>query len=79
VHHSGNGLCLQSDDFDSLAERYTEGAFRQLILTIEAPPAFLRGLGELEDHGESGFARETSLRPQRGSRARRARIEARGR
>jgi hypothetical protein len=30
-------------------------------MTIEATPAFLGGLGELEDHGERGLIRKTSL------------------
>jgi len=31
-------------------------------VTIEATPAFLGGLGELEDHGERGLVRKTSFR-----------------
>ena len=33
---------------------YTESDFRQLVVTIEATPAFLGGFGELEDHAERG-------------------------
>jgi hypothetical protein len=43
---------LRSDNLDSASALYTEDNFRQLIVAIEATPAFLGGLGELEDHGE---------------------------
>src|SRR6266704_372529 len=58
----GSGLSLRSDDLDSVGELYTEDEFRQLVVTIETTPAFLGGLGELEDHGERGLVREASLR-----------------
>ena len=54
-------MSLRSDDLDSVGELYTEDDFRQLVVAIEATPAFLGGLGELEDHGERGLVRETSL------------------
>ncbi len=54
-------MSLRSDDFDSVGEFYTEDDFRQLVVTIETTPAFLSGLGELEDHGKRGLVRETSL------------------
>ena len=54
-------MSLRSDDLDSVGELYTENEFRQLVVAIEATPAFLGGLGELEDHGERGVVRETSL------------------
>ena len=57
----GGGLSLRSDDFNSVGKFYAEDYFRQLVVTIEATPAFLGGLGELEDHGERGFVRKTSL------------------
>jgi hypothetical protein len=38
-------------DLDSVGELYSEDDFRQLVVTVEATPAFLGGLGELEDHG----------------------------
>src|ERR1700740_3480908 len=57
----GSHLSLRSDDLDSVGELYPEDDFRQLILTIEATPAFLGGLGELENHGERGPVRKTSL------------------
>src|SRR5262245_14245224 len=59
---SGNGLSLRSDDLDSVGELYTEDDLRQLVVTIEATPAFLGGLGELEDHGQRGLVRKASLR-----------------
>src|SRR5215211_2337420 len=57
----GSGLSLRSDDLDSVGELYSEDNFRQLVVTVEAAPAFLGGLGELEDHGECGLVGETSL------------------
>src|SRR5215208_3881842 len=54
-------LSLRSDDLDSVGELYSEDNFRQLVVTVEAAPAFLGGLGELEDHGECGLVGETSL------------------
>jgi hypothetical protein len=45
-------LSLRSDNLDSIGELYTVDDFRQLIVPIEATPAFLGGLGELEDHGD---------------------------
>jgi hypothetical protein len=41
-------LNLRSDDLDSVGELYTDD-FRQLVVTVETTPAFLGGLGELED------------------------------
>src|SRR3981189_2326060 len=46
----------------TLGEFYAEDDFRQLVVTIEATPAFLGGLGELEDHRERSLIRKTSLR-----------------
>ena len=54
-------MSLRSDDLNSVGELYTENYFRQLVVAIEATPAFLGGLGELEDHGERGLVGETSL------------------
>jgi hypothetical protein len=51
----GIGLSLRSDDRNSVGEAYTEDYFRQLVVAIEATPAFLGGFGELEDHGERGL------------------------
>jgi hypothetical protein len=53
---------LRSDDLNSVSKLYTQDDFRQLVVAIEATPAFLGGLGELEDHGERGLVRETALR-----------------
>jgi hypothetical protein len=41
-------LSLRSDDLDSVEELCTEDDFRQLVVTIEATPAFLGGLGDLK-------------------------------
>ena len=54
-------MSLRSDDLDSVGELYSEDDFRQLVVTVETTPAFLGGLGELEDHGERGLVRETTL------------------
>jgi hypothetical protein len=47
-----SGLSLRSDNLDSVGELYTEDDFRQLVGLVEVTPAFLGGLGELDDHGE---------------------------
>ena len=52
---------LRSDDLHSVGEPYTEDDFRQLVVSIEATPAFFGCLGELEDHSQCGLVRETSL------------------
>jgi hypothetical protein len=54
-------LSLRFNDLHSVGELYTEDDFRQLVVTIEAAPAFLGGLGELEDHGERGPIGQASL------------------
>jgi hypothetical protein len=54
-------VSLRSDDLDTVGELYTEYDFRQLAVAVEPPPTFLGSLGELEDHGERGLVRETSL------------------
>jgi hypothetical protein len=53
-------------DLDYVGEPYTND-FRQLVMTIETAPASLSGLRELEDHGQRGLVRETSLRVNRRS------------
>src|ERR1700730_1867762 len=58
---SSSGLSFRFDDLHSVGEPYTESYFRQLVVAIEATPAFLGGLGQLEDHGERGLVRETSF------------------
>ena len=54
-------MSLRSEDLDSVGELYTQDDFRQLAVAIESTPVFLGDLGELEDHGERGLVRETSL------------------
>ena len=56
-------MSLRFDDLDSVGELYPENEFGQLVATVEAPSAFLGRLCELEDHGERGFVREASFRP----------------
>src|SRR3982074_2963207 len=58
---TNSGLLSRSDDLDSVGELYIEDDFRQLVVAVETTPAFLGGLGELEDHGERSLVRETSL------------------
>ena len=50
------------DGFDPVDELYTGDQLGQLVVSVEAAPAFLGGLGELEDHGERGFVGQPSLR-----------------
>jgi hypothetical protein len=45
---SGGGLRLRSDNLASVGELYTEDNFRQLVVAIEATPAFLGGFGGLK-------------------------------
>jgi hypothetical protein len=45
---------LVANDLDSVSELYTQDDFGQLVVAIEAAPAFLGCLGEFEDHGERG-------------------------
>ena len=60
--HSGRrGAALGLVSRNSVGEFYAEDDFRQLVVAIEAAPAFLGSLGELEDHGERGLVRETSF------------------
>ena len=66
-------MSLRSDDLDSVGELYTENEFRQLVVAIEATPAFLGGLGELEDHGERSLVRKASLGAHRAVAYRRER------
>ena len=54
-------MSLRSENLDSVGELYTENKFRQLVVTIEATPASLSGLGEFENHSERSLVRETSL------------------
>ena len=53
------------DDLYSVGEFHTCDQLWQLVVTIEAAPAFLRGLDELEDHRERGFVGEAALRSDR--------------
>lgn len=50
---------------DAVCKLHTCDQFWQLVVTLEPLPAFLRRLGELEDHGERGLVRQTSLRSDR--------------
>ena len=52
---------MRSDNLDSVGELYAEDDFRQLVVAIEATPPFFGSLGKLEDHGERGLVRKTSL------------------
>ena len=52
-------------DFDSVAECYTSDELRQLILALEAPPAFRRRYDELEDHEPRRVLRERAFHVNR--------------
>ena len=52
-------------DFDSVAECYTPDELRQLILSLEAPPAFRRRYDELEDHEPRRVLRERAFHTNR--------------
>ena len=62
------------DDLDSVGKLHTCDQLWQLVVAIEATPAFLCGLDELEHHRERGLVGEAALRsdramPHRGERA----------
>jgi len=50
------------DDLYSVDELHTCDQLWQLVVAVEAAPTFLRGLNELEHHGERGLVREAALR-----------------
>ena len=52
-------------DFNSVAECYTSDELRQLILSLEAPPAFRRRYDELEDHEPRRVLRERAFHANR--------------
>jgi hypothetical protein len=52
-------------DFDSVAECYSPDELRQLILSLEAPPAFRRRYDELEDHEPRRVLRERAFHTNR--------------
>ena len=52
-------MSLRSDNLDSVDELYTQDNFRQLVVAIEAPPAFFGDLGEFEDQGQRSLVRGT--------------------
>ena len=56
---SRDALWCTGDDLYSVDELHTCDQLWQLVVTIKAAPTFLRGLNELEHHGERGLA----LRP----------------
>jgi hypothetical protein len=66
---SGGGLGLRrgllGGDLDAVGELHTLDHLWQLIVAVEAAPAFLCGLDEFEDHGERGLVREAAFRPDR--------------
>jgi hypothetical protein len=55
--------CVGLDgDLDAVGELYTLDQLRQLVVASEPMPVFLRGVGQLEDHGERGLVREAAFR-----------------
>src|SRR5262249_20586116 len=57
----GFGLKISVLDLKPVGELGTEHELRQLVVPVESSPAFLRGLDELEDHGQRRRSRETAL------------------
>jgi hypothetical protein len=49
---------LLGGDLDAVGELHTLDHLWQLIVAVEAAPAFLCGLDEFEDYGERGLVRE---------------------
>jgi hypothetical protein len=56
---------LLGGDLDAVGELHTLDHLWQLIVAVEAAPAFLCGLDALEDHGERGLVGEAAFRPDR--------------
>jgi hypothetical protein len=44
---------------------FTPRIIWQLVVAVEAPPTFLRGFDELEDHGKRGAVRQAAVRADR--------------
>lgn len=59
---SGGGLRLRPNGFDAVGEFYPVDQFRQLVVAVQATPALLRYLGELEDHGQRRLVGGAALR-----------------
>ena len=53
------------DDLDAIVECHTENEFWQLVVAIETPPAFLRGIQQFEDHRQRGPVGQAALRSDR--------------
>ena len=66
-------MSLRSDNFDSVAELYSNDDLGELVVTIETAPAFFSGLGKLEDHGERCLVGKTSVGTHRAVADRRER------
>lgn len=56
---------LSGDDLDSVSEFHSCDQLWQVVVAIEATPAFLCGLDQLEHHRERGLAGEAALRSDR--------------
>jgi hypothetical protein len=74
------GCCRLGSDLQPISEFHTQDHSWQLVATVEAAPGALRGLDQLEDHGERGlvgkaaFAANGAVAHGR-ERANRARID----
>ena len=58
-------MSIKPDDFDAVSKLHTLDQLWQLVVAVETPPVFLRGVGQLEDHGEGGLVREAAFRADR--------------
>ena len=54
-------MSFLADDLDAVGELDTADHLRQVVVPIEPSPAFLGGLGQLEDQGERGLVRQAAL------------------
>ncbi|MSO85370.1 MAG: hypothetical protein EXR04_05385 [Rhodospirillales bacterium] len=55
-------MIILPDDFDAVSKLYTLDQLWKLVVAVETTPVFLRGVGQLEDHGERGLVREAAFR-----------------
>ena len=54
-------MSFSADVLDPIGERDPADHLRQVVMTVEPSPAFLGGLGQLEDHGERGLVRQAAF------------------
>ena len=66
-------MSFVADDLDAVGEGDATDHLRQVVMPIEPSPAFLGGLGQLEDQGEGGLVRQAALGAHRAVADRRER------